>query len=112
MQLYKRRAAVARPQTFRGSISQMSAATTHRITVDRHRLIATTIPKILIVTGDDDNLMHPGNSEELAKRMPEAELVVWQDTGHALIAQWPERFNTLLERTFKEGRDRFNARQL
>lgn len=89
----------------------MSAATTHRVTKDRHRLIATTIPKVLILTGDDDDLVNPENSKELARRMPEAELVVWHETGHGLHLQWPKRFNELLERTFKEGRDRFNARK-
>ncbi|KAF8484389.1 alpha/beta-hydrolase [Gautieria morchelliformis] len=110
-EIYRSRAQVARPQTLLGSISQMFAASTHSITADRHCLIATSIPKILILTGDEDNLVNPDNSRELAKRMPEAELVVWQDTGHALHAQWPERFNKLLERTFEEGRVRFDARK-
>jgi pimeloyl-ACP methyl ester carboxylesterase len=89
----------------------MSAATTHRVTEDRHRLIANTIPEILILTGDEDNLVNPDNSKELARRMPEAELVVWQDTGHGLHAQWPKRFNELLECTFKEGRTLFDAKK-
>jgi pimeloyl-ACP methyl ester carboxylesterase len=89
----------------------MFATSTHSITADRHRLIATSIPKVLILTGDDDNLVNPDNSKELAKRMPEAELVIWQDTGHALHTQWPERFTKLLERTFEEGRVRFDARK-
>ncbi|KAF8589993.1 alpha/beta-hydrolase [Ramaria rubella] len=110
-EIFRRRAEITRPQTLGGSLSQMSAATTHRVTADRHRLIASSIPKILILTGDDDNLVNPGNSTELANRMPEAELVCWEGTGHALHAQWPRRFNDLLERTFTEGRERFEARK-
>lgn len=38
--------------------------------------------------------------------MPEAELVEWEHTGHGVNSQWPKRFNDLLERTFKEGKER------
>lgn len=38
--------------------------------------------------------------------MPQAEFLQWEETGHAIHAQWPTRFNELLERTFKEGAER------
>ncbi|KAH9036175.1 alpha/beta-hydrolase [Lactarius pseudohatsudake] len=40
----------------------------------------------------------------LSKHMPEAEYVVWKETGHAVHLQHAERFNSLLERVFHEGR--------
>jgi len=89
----------------------MSAATTHRVSAARLRSIASSIPKVLIVTGDEDNLINPANSRDLKASMPEAELVSWEKTGHALHVQWPKRFNELLERTFREGRERFEARR-
>lgn len=58
------------------------------------------------MTGDQDDLVSPSNSARLAKHMPEAEYIVWKDTGHGLGAQWPDRYNTLLERVFEEGRQR------
>ncbi|KAF8589994.1 alpha/beta-hydrolase [Ramaria rubella] len=109
-EMFRHRLEITRPQTLGASLSQTVAAITHRVTADRHRLIASSIPKILILTGDDDAIVHPGNSIDLAERMPEAELVCWESTGHGVHAQWPGRFNDLLERTFKEGRERFEAR--
>jgi pimeloyl-ACP methyl ester carboxylesterase len=38
--------------------------------------------------------------------MPEAEFVKWENTGHGIHAQKEKEFNALLERTFKEGRQR------
>jgi len=103
----KRRIEISRPQTLAGAVSQSSAVLTHRITADRHRSIATTISKILILTGDQDDLVNPANSRELAERMPEAEYVKWTEAGHGLHVQWPERFNKLIERVVEEGRRNF-----
>jgi hypothetical protein len=36
--------------------------------------------------------------------MPEAEFVLWENTGHGISAQWKARFNALLEKTFEGGR--------
>ncbi|KAF8526844.1 alpha/beta-hydrolase [Hysterangium stoloniferum] len=110
--ILKRRIEVTRPQTLGGAVSQSSAALTHRITADRHRFMATTISKILILTGDQDDLINPANSKELAERMPEAEYIQWAETGHGLHAQWPERFNKLIERVVEEGRQRFEENKL
>lgn len=106
-----RRAEITRPQTLTGSLSQMAAAITHKITVERNRYMASKIPKILILTGDKDDLVNPANSEELAKRMPEAEFIKWEETGHAIHEQWHERFNSLLERVIEEGRAKFEERK-
>ena len=105
-QAYKKRIAVTRPQPFLGAISQMAAALTHHVSPDRLRKISSTIPKVIIVTGDTDNLVDPSNSLILKENMPEAELVVKAGVGHGLTIQEKEWFNDLLERTFKEGRER------
>ncbi|KAI0807433.1 alpha/beta-hydrolase [Fomes fomentarius] len=103
---YKRRVAVTRPQSFIAGISQMAAATTHHVSPERLRTIASTIPKVLIVTGDSDHLIDPENSHFIAKHMPSAEFVVREGSGHGLTMQSKQWFNELLERTFKEGRER------
>ncbi|KAI0721610.1 alpha/beta-hydrolase [Cerioporus squamosus] len=103
---YKKRIAVTRPQTFLGAISQMAAAMTHHVSPDRLRKISSTIPKVIIVTGDTDNLIDPSNSHCLKEHMPEAELVVKTGAAHGLTIQEKQWFNELLERTFKEGRER------
>jgi pimeloyl-ACP methyl ester carboxylesterase len=58
------------------------------------------------VTGDRDHLVDPSNSDKLRRAMPEAEFVKWENTGHGIHAQKEKEFNALLERTFKEGRQR------
>ena len=86
--------------------SQMVAGITHRVSKERLRKIAETIPKVLILTGDEDHLVDPSNSVYLKSCMPEAEFIQWEHTGHGLHMQWRDRFNTLVERVVKEGRER------
>lgn len=86
-----------------GAISQMWAGLTHHVEAGRLAQISKTIPKVLILTGDEDHLVRPTNSAYLKKHMPEGEYVVWKDTGHVVNVQHFERFNALLERVFQEG---------
>ncbi|KAH9067573.1 alpha/beta-hydrolase [Lactarius vividus] len=100
---YDERAAVTRTPKPLGLISQMWAGLTHHVEAERLAQISKTIPKVLILTGDQDHLVKPSNSEYSSKHMPEAEYVVWKETGHAVHLQHAERFNSLLERVFLEG---------
>ena len=84
----------------------MSAGLTHNVTPTRLASISSTIPKVMIVTGDQDNLVAPENSAYLAKHMKEAEYVVFEGTGHAIHAQRKKRYNELLEKVFSEGREK------
>jgi pimeloyl-ACP methyl ester carboxylesterase len=89
-----------------GNLSQMAAALTHHVQPERLRRIARAIPKVLILTGDDDNLVRPSNSVYLKKEMPEAEFIQWEKTGHGIHIQHRNRFHALLERVFEEGRQK------
>lgn len=109
--MFLQRADIVRPQILAGSLSQMSAGITHKVTKDQHRLMDTRIPKIMILTGDQDDLVNPANSKELAKRMSKAEYIEWKNTAHCLHEQWPQRFNELIERVVKEGRHSFEDRK-
>ena len=95
--------ALTRVQKPLGGISQMWAGSTHHVQPERLAQISKTIPKVVILTGDDDHLVRPTNSAYLKKHMPEAEYIVWKDTGHVVSLQHVERFNALLERVFQEG---------
>ncbi|KAG7092169.1 hypothetical protein E1B28_008538 [Marasmius oreades] len=101
---YRKRIELTRPQTIIGTFSQMSAGMTHYVSDDRLRKISSSIPKVLIITGDEDNLVEPRNSIYLKSQMPEAEFIQWETTGHAIHYQHPRRFNETLERVFIEGR--------
>jgi pimeloyl-ACP methyl ester carboxylesterase len=89
-----------------GALSQMAAVPTHKVSPSRLRSIALSIPKVLIITGDQDNLVNPQNSLYLKEHIPEAELVILEQTGHAINLQRNARFNDLLEDVIREGRER------
>ncbi|KAG6830198.1 hypothetical protein H0H92_001785 [Tricholoma furcatifolium] len=101
-----RRVAITQPQRLMGHISQMAAALTHHCSADRLRYISSSIPKIVILTGDNDNLVLPAHSLEIKAAMPEAEYIQWTETGHGIHVQRAKQFNELLERTFREGQER------
>jgi pimeloyl-ACP methyl ester carboxylesterase len=107
---YKERMASTRIQKPLGAISQMWAGFTHHVQAERLAQISKTIPKVVILTGDEDHLVRPTNSAYLKKHMPEAEYVVWKDTGHVVNLQHVERFNALLERVFHEGEAKMAGR--
>ena len=95
---------MTRPQTLMGALSQMCAGLTHRVTPDRLCRISSSIPKVLLITGDIDHLVEPQNSIYLKEHMPEAEFIQWENTGHAIHYQRKRMFNSTLERVFTEGR--------
>lgn len=119
--LYRYRMLNTRPQTPIGAISQMIAGMTHYVAPERLKHIAENVGKVVILTGDEDNLIRPENSFKIAEAMTagelgrdgrtgvakdgqiDVELVVWEKTGHALHMQWVQRFNELLERCWEEG---------
>lgn len=78
-----KRISLTRPQQLFGALSQMAAGLTHRVSSDRLAALSRSIPKILILTGDEDHLVASRNSYWLKKCMPEAEFIVWKDTGRS-----------------------------
>ncbi|KAI0083105.1 Alpha/Beta hydrolase protein [Irpex rosettiformis] len=111
-QLYRDILERSRPQSFVGQLFQMAAALTHNVPPFRLRAISENIPKVLILTGDGDQLVRPSRSVHLKECMPEAEFVQWESTGHGLHTQHNRRFNEVLERVFEEGRVRSNGERL
>lgn len=55
-----------------------------------------SVPTILIV-GEDDSVMPPSHSEEIAKAIPGAELHILPRCGHAATIEQPRIVNELLE---------------
>ncbi|KAG8733503.1 hypothetical protein FRC11_005674 [Ceratobasidium sp. 423] len=103
--LYLSRLLVTRKQTLMGTLSQMAAGLSHRVTPERLCQIANDIPTIALVTGDEDNLVPPERSEWIKQCMgPNVKLEKWKHTGHALQIQRPEKFNALVERVIEESR--------
>lgn len=103
---FLRRINIARRQTLVGALSQMAAALTHHVSAARLQKISASIPKIYIMTGDEDNLVKPANSYHLKSCMPEAEFEVWEDSGHDVPAQRLKRFRAKMVSVMQEGWDR------
>jgi len=99
---YLHRIQITRPQTLVGHLSQMCAGLTHYVSKERLQTMAASIPKITIVTGDEDNLVRPINSTILKEHIPQAELITWVGTGHAIHAQWPERYCELISKVIRD----------
>ena len=52
----------------------------------------------LVITGTDDNVYQPhGNSLIIAGKIPGAWLVQIKDAGHAVMAQYPDKINKVLQ---------------
>jgi pimeloyl-ACP methyl ester carboxylesterase len=47
---------------------------------------------VLVANGDQDNMVPSSNSADLARRIPNAELVLYEDAGHGGIFQYHESF--------------------
>ena len=53
---------------------------------------------VLVANGDHDKMVPSRNSADLARRLPHAELVLYEDAGHGGIFQYHEAFvRTALE---------------
>ena len=110
------RFSITKPQLILGNLSQSFAAITHNVSAQRLAHIAANVPKIAIVTGDEDHLVHPSGSENIKAAMDGAidhaderdakrvELLIWKGSGHAVHLQNEVQFNQLIDRCAKEGR--------
>ncbi|TIC28286.1 alpha/beta-hydrolase [Wallemia mellicola] len=97
------RAKYSKKQDPFGAISQMYAALGHKVSPDRMKKIDQNIPKISIVSGDEDYLVDISCSVDLQKHLPSATYTIFNDTGHGLISQRPFKFNKLVEETIAEA---------
>jgi pimeloyl-ACP methyl ester carboxylesterase len=57
----------------------------------RQNLGANLTP-VLVANGDQDKMVPTSNSIDLARRLPNAELVLYEDAGHGSIFQYHEAF--------------------
>lgn len=69
-----------------------------------HRLHHIEAPT-LIITGSDDILVPPENSRILKERIPNSQLVVLPDVGHAIHVEAADKFNSLVDEFFNKLKD-------
>ena len=71
---------------------------------DRTDMLASIGVPTLIITGSEDTLIPPGESEAMAKRIPGSELVTIPGVAHLSNVEAPEMFNSSV-RAFMAGLD-------
>ncbi len=64
---------------------------------DSTGLLARLAVPTLVITGADDRLIPPAESEQLAKQIPGAQLRVIPHAGHLVAFEQPEEFNRALQ---------------
>jgi len=62
-----------------------------------HRLGAVTHP-VLVAAGRHDRTCAPGASEDMARRLPDAELVVFESSAHMMFAEEQDRYLATIRR--------------
>jgi len=70
--------------------SQLKAI--HRWGLARPQDLSVIQQPVLVANGDDDRMVPTPNSVDLARRLPNAELVIYPDAGHGGIFQFHEQF--------------------
>ncbi|CDS01028.1 related to alpha/beta hydrolase [Sporisorium scitamineum] len=96
-------------QSLHGAVSQMKAAVTHNVPDADLERIDKTVGKIAILTGDEDYLVDPRNSDYLRDKLTTAEFHKFDNAGHALGNQLADKVNAILEKVIAEGEAKSKA---
>ncbi|GAA5875242.1 hypothetical protein JCM3774_004181 [Rhodotorula dairenensis] len=84
---FLRRYNIGRRQSFAGRVGQLSAALRHQLTAEEAKQIAATVPRIAIIHGTDDKLLHVDRAYDLHNELPGSTLKIVESAGHALPSQ-------------------------
>lgn len=98
-----------RKQPVAGVVGQLSAALSHSCPRPALARIDQLLQpaKILVITGDKDQIINPARSIELHRALPHSEYLLIPRAGHAICSQLPDQFNAILERVMDEGNKAF-----
>lgn len=109
-ELLEREVPPAAPIRTSAKLRQLSAVLTHHVDKGRAQPFLRCKVPVLVITGDDDCLVRPMNSQILS-RLFGAPVHVLRGCGHALIYQEPEEVNAALEALINEGEELFLRRE-
>jgi pimeloyl-ACP methyl ester carboxylesterase len=76
--------------SIRSYLTQLKAI--HRWGLDTPADLSTIRQAVLVANGDNDRMVPTSNSADLARRLPNSELVIYPDAGHGGIFQFHEQF--------------------
>ncbi|CAG8601330.1 9318_t:CDS:2 [Ambispora gerdemannii] len=100
--LLRQRIMITKSATLTGTVGQIVAILTHRVSRERLLHIRENIPRILVNTGTWDNLVKPKNSYFLKDQL-NADFHVFEGSGHGLPTEQAERYNAGLEDHFRKA---------
>lgn len=84
---------IGRRQSFAGRVGQLAAALRHQLTAEEARQISSTIPRIAIIHGTDDKLLHVDRGRDLHAELPGSTLKIVENAGHALPSQIRDEYH-------------------
>ncbi|GAA5982604.1 hypothetical protein JCM10908_006716 [Rhodotorula pacifica] len=84
---YLHRYKIGRRQSFAGRVGQLAAAMRHQITPEQAQQISRDIPRIAIIHGTEDKLLHVDRGRDLHAELPGSTLKIVENAGHALPSQ-------------------------
>lgn len=98
-----------RKQPAAGVVGQLGAALSHSCPRPALARIDQLLQpaKLLVITGNLDQIINPARSIELHHALPSSEYLLIPGAGHAICSQLPDQFNAILERVMDEGNNAF-----
>lgn len=85
------------------TLAQMHAIARHRTA---HRLRELSDLDVMIVRPGEDQLIDPAESDRLYSLLPDARMLRFDDSGHAVTRQYAEEFNEALLRHFATAEEK------
>ena len=76
--------------SIRAYLTQLKAI--HRWGLDAPADLSVIVQPVLVANGDSDRMVSSNNSVDLARRLPNSDLVIYPDAGHGGIFQYHEQF--------------------
>jgi pimeloyl-ACP methyl ester carboxylesterase len=76
--------------SIRAHVTQLKAI--HRWGLDAPADLSVIVQPVLVANGDSDRMVPSNNSVDLARRLPNSDLVIYPDAGHGGIFQYHEQF--------------------
>ncbi|KAM0753340.1 alpha/beta-hydrolase [Meredithblackwellia eburnea MCA 4105] len=102
---YLKRAQETKSVTAAGKLGQFSAVTSHYVSPWKLSSILSTIPRVHIIVGDEDQLIAPIRSKQLHAMIPGSTLRWVEGGGHTLPIQFESEYHEWLEAVFQEAND-------
>ncbi len=79
-----------KPIALRAYVAQLKAI--HRWGLEKPADLSVVHQPVLVANGDHDRMVPTKNTHDLARRLPDSELVIYPDAGHGGIFQFHDRF--------------------